>query len=482
MNARLSVGLVLALFSCGPVPASGFDDLDLTGEVVVAVPDAGPTIPVGVDAGSMHGGGVGGSGGSSGGGGGGSGGGAVGPTSSLAFLFPNLQIAYQTIELVSDRQGVMHAAFKMLSPTDTILDERPSLLFYARCAANCGQPSGWSRVEVGTGFDPHLDVGADGTVHVVFATDGGWNGKDGFRYARCLADCLVAANWSAATLFDADFGVRIRGRRAIRVGPTGSVAAVFIANGDLYFVECVSSCLNPGPWSIVLLDDVAGQKTQASLALTTTGQPRVVASLPDSGVLRYFSCEKWCMTPVSWSRTSPFAAMPGTAVLQLDAQNRPRVLFNKEGSGPESDQYRTWYVGCDSNCTVPSNWAGISVGAKYEGDQGADLAWVDGKPVIALEGATGAVLYRCTSGCSTLSPTFSSTVLETDAQLTALVAPTNLMGCTNPVWNSGRRPVIAADPTGKHLTALFEAISVTFCASQYGWASNTLRVFDLVVP
>ena len=72
--------------------------------------------------------------------------------------------------------------------------------------------------------------------------------------------------------------------------------------------------------------------------------------------------------------------------------------------------------------------------------------------------------------------------LETKAELTAIQAPPNLNGCTGPAWDVGTSIALAVDPTGKHLTALYEATSITSCGGGYELAADTLRVYDLVVP
>jgi hypothetical protein len=157
------------------------------------------------------------------------------------------------------------------------------------------------------------------------------------------------------------------------------------------------------------------------------------------------------------------------------------VLFNQGGAGLASEQFLAWFMGCDNNCTVASNWAGRSVGEEWDGHRGVDLQLVAGTPVVALSTHTGASVFRCTANCSSRQPSFAATPIESDAQLTTLLPPPNLQGCTNPVWDSGNHPSLAVDPTGKHLTVLFEAVSITHCPS-YELAADVMRVYDLVVP
>ena len=260
--------------------------------------------------------------------------------------------ATETIELVSDGQGVLHAAFKQMSPVDTLLDERAGGIFYARCASNCGSAGGWSRVEVGLGLDPQLAVGGDGVVHLVWATSGG-TGSDGFRYGRCSSNCLSASSWGSVEQIDAKQGIRIRGRRALRVASNGALSAAFVANGDLYFARCASDCLTVGSWYLALLKIGVG-KTQASLALTAAGLPRVVASMGGQKTLGWFSCDSACEMASNWTATGLYDADGDVVALQLDALGRPRVLFNQGSSGASAEKYRSWFVGCDAACQIGS--------------------------------------------------------------------------------------------------------------------------------
>jgi hypothetical protein len=93
--------------------------------------------------------------------------------------------------LAVDASGVRHISYFNHSTYD---------LKYARCASNCGNSAGWSRVTVdqgsgtsaATGTYTSLAVGSDGKVHVSYYDQSAKK----LKYATCAGNCLQAASWS----------------------------------------------------------------------------------------------------------------------------------------------------------------------------------------------------------------------------------------------------------------------------------------------
>jgi len=95
-----------------------------------------------------------------------------------------------------DANGMRHISYYDASNKD---------LKYARCAANCTNSAGWTRVIVdkGTGLSgtnvgeySSLAVGTDGKVHVSY-----YDRTAGrLKYASCGANCLQSSNWTRQTV------------------------------------------------------------------------------------------------------------------------------------------------------------------------------------------------------------------------------------------------------------------------------------------
>jgi hypothetical protein len=158
----------------------------------------------------------------------------------------------------------------------------------------------------------------------------------------------------------------------VAVDAAGGVHAVYAANAadrqgrrPAYYAYCASDCSSTGRFNAVALGDGLGD---AQIQLTPTGKPRLLlATQPVSTSLiqhEYWSCDSNCLQSVGWAKTvvvqagTPFfpSASESTQSFALDAQGRPRFLFQSNAIGSGVDLSGAYLASCDSNCTSATQW------------------------------------------------------------------------------------------------------------------------------
>jgi hypothetical protein len=134
-----------------------------------------------------------------------------------------------------DRGGGLH-----------LITEFAGVLSYTSCASNCLSPAQWSTSPVeGAGYPTSsaslaLDDGAG--VHLVFTDPDGV-----FTYARCQANCSDPSAWERVGLDEGDnYG------SALTVDETGRITALnpVSSSAELRFLSCVADCLDAANWQI----------------------------------------------------------------------------------------------------------------------------------------------------------------------------------------------------------------------------------------
>jgi hypothetical protein len=153
----------------------------------------------------------------------------------------------------------------------------------------------------------------------------------------------------------------------VEVDRKGGVHAVYPAygGGSAYYAYCPNNCIDPKAMKVVTLptDGVPGS---AMLALTPDGRPRVI--LPTYLRIYYAECDQQCTDQVNWT-VSAIVEHQGDQdatgeALAVDSQGRPRFLLHTYlaflGVGQKAPQ--TLYAQCDSGCTSAASWSMAPVG------------------------------------------------------------------------------------------------------------------------
>jgi hypothetical protein len=159
----------------------------------------------------------------------------------------------------------------------------------------------------------------------------------------------------------------------IAIDAAGGVHAVYAANAvdqqgrrPAYYAYCDANCDSTGRFTAVPLSDGLGD---AQIQLTPAGKPRIVlAAQPNSTATvqhQYWSCDNNCLQPASWAGTAvveagvPFfpSNSEGTQSFALDAQGRPRFLFQSNAVGSGVALSGTYLASCDSGCSSAGQWS-----------------------------------------------------------------------------------------------------------------------------
>jgi hypothetical protein len=308
-------------------------------------------------------------------------------------------------------------------------------LWFAHCASACDQTANWKLLKLSAdgvfGSNPVLQLDSNGNPRIVWIAFGGLNPNE-VLYLECNTHCTDSFNnWKFVTVTDADTNFY---QYAASKNPTffaldkqGRPGIVNYEAGMLQYVSCQATCIQAGNWQLTnLTPPQAGSRAfHASLVFSSSGLPRVAATLADANVnvsLLYFECGKNCSSSSSWTDTNVVPL--GTWLLYFAGP-----LLNN----PDSN--KLFYSACDGNCTEASNWrrATISV-PDGSGNTGLDLALdPNNTPHLVYDTrrnndpvASGTLITNtqleyavCSSSDCAANPTWTRTVVEDGIQQSA---------------------------------------------------------------
>jgi hypothetical protein len=215
-------------------------------------------------------------------------------------------------------------------------------LTYAECAGNCATASSWSSVILDSVMNPPTSVSATTAIDV--ATVGGTTYRalttiargmggpatNAATYAECTGpSCVDTANWHVAfvgpnaTIFGTSVVLRPEGAQLRRYAAYGaSTAADFLLYG-----ECAGICTASTSWLPLLTLHQGGQLP--SLAVNSTGAPRIAYYDNTTGVIRYTWCTNNappCTSAGQWS-DAPVQAGGQVLSIKIGADDRARIAF-----------------------------------------------------------------------------------------------------------------------------------------------------------
>src|SRR3989344_1955157 len=275
-------------------------------------------------------------------------------------------------------------------------DESNKDLKYAQCSSNCTNASNWDIVAV----DSTNDVGE--YTSLVFQNGSpriSYHYKDSLdlRYAQCSADCALSTNWTTITIDSGgDTG------QFTSIGADGTkvgIAYYNLSNKDLKYAQCSSNCTVSSNWSNTVVDASGETGTYASLAFSS-GNPRISYYDESNKDLKYAQCNTSCTSGSSaWAKVAVDA--PATTGLHtsmaIDSSGNPRISYFRE-SGT-----RLKYAECNSNCTVSSNWSsGDITGPPGSRGKFSSLHLDGGRPRVSYynESAKDLEFISCETGCT----------------------------------------------------------------------------------
>lgn len=206
------------------------------------------------------------------------------------------------------------------------------------------------------------------------ACGGGGSGSTGSGVPPTTPTDTHPGPASAAFMLPYRIGTEVMPSRLphIAVDAAGGVHTVYAANAPdaqgrrpAYYAYCASDCNSTGRFATVALSDGVGD---AQIQLTATGQPRILlATQPVSTSTiqyEYWSCDANCLQAAQWAGAAVVAAgtpffpsgAENTQSFALDAQGRPRFVFQSNSIGSGIELNGAHLASCDSGCSSAAQW------------------------------------------------------------------------------------------------------------------------------
>lgn len=350
----------------------------------------------------------GGSGDGDGGTGGGGGGGGPGAAAARFFL-PTGAEARNTVNptIETDAQGDLH----MVYPAYAIGDA-----FYAFCNSACKSQSDVKTVKLettGTVANAMLALAPDGKPHVLLST------YQRVYYAACAGDCTQRSGWTLDVIVEHDAEREVTGE-AFAFTPGGKPRFVmhtyraFLGIGQkppaTWYMTCDSDCGDAASWSE---HQIATQIWQEStLRFTADGSPRLatVATVEDESGKRdigaYVECNGACTDGDDWIGAGLFPAYSNRTVelidpaisMALTSAGAPRIAIlglNDQG------KRNMVYFECDADCASGAGFRGTGLIESEALGAGLDIV-VDAqdRPRLVYTASSSILLARCDERCT----------------------------------------------------------------------------------
>ena len=147
------------------------------------------------------------------------------------------------------------------------------------------------------------------------------------KYAECASNCTTASNWTTVTIDGADdvgkyASLDVDGSRV-------GVSYYEESNKDLKYAQCNTSCTSgSSAWAKVVVDAPATTGLHTSMAIDSSGNPRISYFRESGTRLKYAECNSNCTVSSNWSSgdiTGPPGSRGKFSSLHLDG-GRPRVF------------------------------------------------------------------------------------------------------------------------------------------------------------
>jgi hypothetical protein len=405
------------------------------------------------------------------------------PESEYGFFLPGIPeidgpTSHPTV--VVDPANGVHVTF---TPESAPASNPGRAAYYAYCPLNCSSANAFTitllRQDV-----IHANLALDPAGHPrILLTAGASDNIPHYEYGTCETNCSSAAQWTFTPLTyfvpSSVWGVEFSNRFAIddQGRPRFVYQDQLEAHSGNFFGYCNQDCNNLENWyEIQLGTDLSARIFE--LALSPSGQPRLVASSYDSEnittFLVYLECDTGCVDAANWrvvrllDTVSASVEESASYHIRTDSSGRPRILYyTGTGSGGTYPANVLYYLSCDAaDCAQLENWFVLDLNFPYfHGEQGVALAFdPQDRPRIAYHAqiTAGFGLYYawCNSNCSTSAADWQTQKIEPSEQVDQELPIPPAKGCPFPLcnppkpactlsfWDTGVRPSLALDSAG----------------------------------
>jgi hypothetical protein len=222
-------------------------------------------------------------------------------------------------------------------------------LKYAFCDTGCDNPSNWANLAVDSSSkmdgDTSLVLDGSGNPRISYHDDVDSN----LKYTWCDTACDNTGNWNSIAV-DSAGDVGLYSSLVLDSSGNPRVSYYKSDTGDLKYAWCDAGCDNPVNWNNITVASDGNVGLYTSLALDSGNNPRISYQDGTSLDLYYTWCNAGCADPANWNRVAVDTLGPVGADLSLalDSSGNPRISY----SGNDTLKY-AW---CDTGCNDPGNW------------------------------------------------------------------------------------------------------------------------------
>jgi len=335
-------------------------------------------------------------------------------------------------------------------------------IYYAYCAANCGNPANWLELPLFTvgEFDsldePTLGVDASGRPRLMWYAAYSW-GDDSYYYAECNANCTASsANWTSTLVVQVNsYGFPHHTRYAAldnQDRPHLVYPQTNYPDYGLNYLTCEVGCTTASNWYTTTVVTPGLEPDTMQLVFDPNGRPRVLGYESENDGLFYAECNSNCSTAANWGSVRLFTPIYGWGdngfALQVDAQGRPRLAYYASDSANNV----LYYAWSNASPLTAGGWFSYTLDYSSWDDLMLDLALdSQGRPSVAYATAIientpdGLAYLTCTAACETASPTWQMQFIETTDELAASYQIPTTPGCVSSAWMINGYPSLALD-------------------------------------
>jgi hypothetical protein len=381
---------------------------------------------------------------------------------------PHTSTAWWHSHTIVDKVGGVHLVFY-----DT------TYIYYAHCAANCGDPANWLVLPVFNAGDldsldePTLNLDANNRPRLMWYAE--YSGETYYFYAECNANCTTnSANWSSVAVVGMGAYGYPENIRYFALDAQDRPHMVYprtnYSEYGFYYVSCDSGCLNASNWYTTTVTTPDLQPYVLQLAFDSNSRPRVLGYADNANVLAYAECNSNCSTAANWGSVGLFSPITYLSeygfALRVNAQGNPRIAYY-DGNVNNNVLYYAW---SNASHLTPGNWSSYTVNYPTNNDYWSlDLALdSQSRPAVALATSDLDMSYAtCTANCETNNPTWQQQIVETTDNLQAEYPIPVAPNCVSATWSVSGLPSLSLD-AANNPSMSYRVVHVQMCEDWQG--------------
>lgn len=282
------------------------------------------------------------------------------------------------------------------SPVVTYWDSTNLDLKMATCTAGCASATPtWQIVVVdgggGTIAGETSSLAFDGNGNPVVSYYYGSSSAASLRMATCTANCTSATpTWQIVTVDATSTNTGLNSSLRFNAAGNPVIAYRDFLNRDLRLATCTANCTTATPtWQLVTVDSAGDVGDNASLALTTAGNPVISYRDATNNQLKLATCTAGCAGATPTWQIVVVDAGPYWSSLQLTGAGNPVVSYAGT-TAPAGIKVASCTAGC---ATATPTWAIQTVLATGSGNESSLQLTAAGVPVLSFQEGVNSDLH-----------------------------------------------------------------------------------------